>query len=201
VSALDPRYGSGDKFDASNSDITEVPDWFQRYLRAALASPLFSVPKPFETWMIDRVATSGFDLPISQIVGFSQFTAQAAPTIGTSESTTSTTFTDLATVGPSLTGLPDGEYVFFFGAEADTATAGKIAAMALSINAAALGTPPIGDDCESRSDQLVSISRAVTATLSNGGNNSVVAKYATDDALAAAFFSSRWLIALRYANA
>lgn len=56
-----------------NSQV-EVADWFAAQLRAALSNPLLYIPKTFETWMNDRVAVSGLDIPIGQIVGYGKVT-------------------------------------------------------------------------------------------------------------------------------
>lgn len=191
-----PRRGGdfGDEIEAS-----EVDPWFLTQLHAALKLPLFSVPKPFETWMIDKVASSGFDLPISQVVGFSQFTAQAASPVQTSESTTSTSYADLATAGPSISGLADGAYVVFFGCVArnSSASTGGTADMSVKVNATEASD---NDYIRINHDGNTSIGRAIVKTLDGGGNNTLTARYkkAGDGT---AFFEHRWMIALRYANA
>jgi hypothetical protein len=86
------------------SEKIDVPDWFLRYFKGSMAQVLLSVPKEFETTMLDRVNLNPPLLPVTQILGFSQFTAQAAEVLA-SQTTTSTTYADLATVGPQLTGL------------------------------------------------------------------------------------------------
>lgn len=175
-------------------EAADVDPWFLAQLFAALKSPLFSVPKPFETWMIDKVASSGFDLPISQVVGFSQFTAQVADTIDTSESTNSTTYTNLATTGPTLTNLPRGQYLIAFGtlADVDTAT-GNSARMALAVGAAAAADV---DRCQSTGGS--SVTRIVAKSLTDV--TTITAKYRSTDAGTNAFFSNRWMLALRYDN-
>lgn len=50
----------------------EVPEVFRRNLHGALKSPMFAVPKEFETWIIDRVAMSGLRVSVAQLVGSSQ---------------------------------------------------------------------------------------------------------------------------------
>lgn len=170
----------------------EVPDWFTRYLHASLKRPLFSVPKPFETWMIDRVASSGFDLPISQVIGFSQFTPQTAVRVNTSESTTSVTYVDLATVGPQLTGLPPGKYAVFFGAQAG----GNSAIMTVQDNAVAA----TDDDSILISLAAGSVSGAGYRDVNlTGDSNSLKCVYRAT--AGTANFARRWLVAIRYANA
>jgi hypothetical protein len=140
----------------------------------------------FKSWIPEWVTQVGIDVPISQITGFSGFTAQAATRISVSEGTGSATYVDLATVGPTLTGL--------FGAAAVT-TSG-VCFMAIAENGAAAS--------DSQSAQFatttggVSGAAAYLTTLSNGGNNSLEAKYRTTAGTGT--FNHRWLIALKYAN-
>lgn len=177
------------------SQQTQAPDWFIRYLRAALADPLFSIPKTFETWMADRVAVAGFDVPIGQIVGFSRYTAQAADLIVAEESTTSTTFGDLTTPGPELTGLPDGNYLFLYGAAASGSVGGGAAAMSIQVNADAVA---LNDAAASQAPEFVSTAIAVVKPLTEN-NNTVTAKYLSSNGDSVSFLR-RWLIALRYSN-
>lgn len=141
---------------------------------------------------------SGLNLPISQVVGFQQFTAEAATRINTSENTTSGTYADLATVGPSITGLADGKYVLFFGAAVASAGAGSVPFMGISVN----GDTPSDVEATQGSDTTFGTagSTAIIRTLSNGGNNTLTAKYKSSDGATSCAFNRRWLIALRYAN-
>jgi hypothetical protein len=52
--------------------------------------------------LVDYITQSGIPIPISQVIGFTTFTVQAAPQINADESTSSTSYVDLATVGPQL---------------------------------------------------------------------------------------------------
>lgn len=138
----------------------------------------------------------GLHVPITQVLGFSQFTAQTATSVFTPESTTSTTYTDLATAGPTLSGLPDGKYVFFYGSAAKV-TGAEEAGMAIQVNSDAVNDT--NDACVGQANAYQAMSIAVTKTLSTGGNNTVTAKYHSL-AGASVTFARRWLIAIRYAN-
>ena len=172
-------------------------DLFQR----ALASPLQSIPKEFETWLVDRIAVLLPLIPIGQIVGFTQFTLQTATPVGTSlQTTTSTTYTNLSSSGPELTGLPNGRYALFFGALSNVTSAGHVAYMAPSVN----GSTPSDD--ESAQSAVVStaaagVSRMVEVVLDGDGNNTVTMKYRSSIGSSSAGFNYRWLSALRIANA
>ena len=172
-----------------------VTDWFQQQLIAALSDPLFNLPKVFLTYMADYIATSGLSIPIGQVLGFSQFTVQQATPIITSETTTSATFDDLATVGPEITGLADGQYVILFGA-ALSASAGDNAIMGIKINAteATTADPTV----QTNATTLTSGATAMVKTLSNNGNNTLTARY---ESTGTGTFAVRWLIALKFANA
>lgn len=135
-------------------------------------------------------------VPITSILGFSQFTANVATDVATQETTTSTTYTDLATVGPSLSNLPDGKYLLLYGCMAKTDAAGNGVYMSVQVNATAASD---SDVAYSESGNFISVMRATAKTFSNGGNNSVTVKYKSTAAHTATFLN-RWLIALRYAN-
>ena len=135
-------------------------------------------------------------IPVTQIVGFSQFTIQSATSVNTSETTTSGTYTDLATVGPQLTGIPDGTYVFFFGCTLETSSTTFSAYCGLELNSS---SPTSELQIISNSAVFVPGVRVSVGSLSNGGNNTVTAKYRTDGG-ATGTFSNRYLHALRVSN-
>lgn len=147
----------------------------------------------FRLWLEQNPPSIG----ISNILGFSQFTAQGATPINTSETTSSTTYTDLTTTGPQITGLPDGKYVVFFGATAKNSTAGRSANMGYQVNSDSVSTTEI---CLVNVTDFVSIVRASLATLSAGGNNTLAAKYSVANGADTGTFHYRWMIAIRYAN-
>lgn len=140
---------------------------------------------------------SGFQLPISQVIGFKQFTAQADVDNSACYRNTNT-YGDPTTgsAGPSLTGLPDGEYVLFYGAlPVDDSGGGGTTYMAPKVNS----TEADNADAVSTTGNLtgISVMRAVTKTLS-AGNNTVTLRYAMSTG--SARWDNRFLIALRYSN-
>lgn len=172
----------------------------ERQLVSRLLSDPSALPQAFWAALIDRVIVDApAQIPVAQLQGFSQFNATHS-FIFTLETRTSSTFGDLATVGPRITGLSDGKYVFYFGCAAWVATAGtgKEALMDIQINSAAVDG---NDACVSEVAQPVSIAIAVTKTIKTGGNNSVTAKYASLDNVTQASFARRWLVAQRIGNA
>ena len=107
-------------------------------------------------------------------------------------------YTDLATVGPQLTGLPDGQYLLVFGFTA----AASGGAAAPSIN----GASPTDSQAASYQPgggiviaDAISTMRLLPVTLKNDGNSIVTLKYRFDGSNTATFLY-RWLAALRYAN-
>jgi len=142
---------------------------------------------------------SGLAIPISQIVGFSQYQAEVATPIITAESTASTSYTDLATVGPRIDNLPAGKYLVLFGASALSNWSGTYESASMSVSLAGAAASD-NDLAESTVQTRVSVARAVLASFTSP-SNSIVAKYKTSNSGASAEFARRWLIALRYANA
>lgn len=179
-----------------SSDI-EVTDWFAAQFRAAMQNPLLYIPKTFETWMTDRVAVAGLDIPIGQIVGFTQYTAQFDSKQDASiETTTSATYTDLATVGPTLSGIPDGKYVFVYGCSMKISAASSGAEMTIQVNSTVPSTD--ADAAETQQTQFTSAASFALKTLSSGGNNTVTAKYRASSGTGS--FYRRRLIGLRIGN-
>lgn len=174
----------------------------RRLLERLLGEPA-ALPQTFWAALIDRMVVElPHQIPIYQLQGFQQFSATSA-TILTGESTTSGTYTNLATTGPEITGLSKGKYLIFFGAGACNTgnTLGWQAAMSLSINSAAASE---NDRCmaahqASSSAGTVSISRTVEKTLSQE-SNTVTCKYRLAFG-GTAFFEYRWLIVQRIGNA
>ena len=136
-------------------------------------------------------------IPVTQIIGFNQFTVQSATSVITNDSTTSQTYVNLTNTGPTLTNLPDGQYVFVFGCIASNSTSGDGAVVSLSINGS---TPDDNDGSQTQATVLTSVMRAVPKTLSGGGNNTVTMQYRVGVAGHTGHFAYRWLFGLRYAN-
>lgn len=133
--------------------------------------------------------------PIASILGFAQTTAKPATTISTSETTTSTTYADLATTGPTLSGLPDGKYLFLFSGFVTNSLAGNGSLMALSVNGA---TPADDDSAAMNGTSGTTVTGFLIATLANAGNSTVTAKYRVGGGTGT--FQRRKLVAFRYAN-
>lgn len=188
-------FESGTPLDKARAD--EGFSSFDQKVAASLEKPIVQILllDAFKDYMVQYLALNQPPLSVSQLIGFSQFNAQFnVVRTGATESTASTSYTDLTTPGPELAGLSNGRYVLIYGGSAQSNAAGDTASFSPSINGAAAS-----DDNFARTAQAgyVSIARAITATLS-AGSNTVTMKYRTD--AGTGFFSEVWLIALRYAN-
>lgn len=155
------------------------------------------IPERFLSYIVDYLAVNQPQIPISNIFGFSQFTAKEGNTISSpTETTTSTSYTDLPTVGPTITGLPDGKYVIFFGNTSSTSSSSAQATTSVKVNSIEASDT---DMLLNGSTVTVPVSRAILKTLSNGGNNTLAMRYKVFTA-GTGSFRDRWMIALRYAN-
>src|SRR3990172_3710227 len=86
----------------------------QQLINRLLGNP-GALPAAFWAAVIDRVIVDApSQIPVSQLQGWSQNAPKSATTIDANQSTTSTTYTNLTTIGPELTGLSDGQYLVFF---------------------------------------------------------------------------------------
>lgn len=178
------------------------PDQFKQkvltVLGEVLNNPLHPLLDQFRASIPGYLEINPPTLPITQITGFSKFTSTYAAISVSVQSTSSTVYADLATTGPLLSSLQDGNYVIFHGTQARIqGTAGPAAFQSLSINSAAASDAnaartPIVDD-------LTSVMTAVVSQLKSG-TNTVQAKYRTSDATKPAQFQYRWVLALKYSN-
>lgn len=169
--------------ETSSADIALM----QRVLSAAYRNPNL-IPQDFMAYVLDWIQTQRLTIPIGQVFGFSQFTVNSAE-VGTQESTTSTTYTDLTTAGPTLDGLSAGKYVILVGAVAMDAS-GQGAFIAPSTG---------GDEAggETQSSVFTSIMGVSTHALTSAG--SISAKYRSNGGGTCTFLN-RWILALKYAN-
>jgi hypothetical protein len=156
------------------------------------------LPSTFWDYMIRKWLNDAPVFPISQVFGFNAFTFQPAPTILTSEATTSMAYVDLATSGPTLTGLAAGQYAVFFGTQVDNGSGvTDTACVSVSINGSA------ASDLDSAVVTAISPSSATTMRLIfesfPTGGNTIKVQYRTVAGNQLAF-QRRWLVAAKFAN-
>lgn len=158
-------------------------------------------PKVFKSWLLDFIAVNGLAIPISQISGFSQFTARSSEVFAT-ESVTGASYGNIASVGPTLSGLSDGQWIFWYGLYSDSDADVQVAA-SLSFNGV---TATDADGIRGGVDGLVgdqtriSIMRGVFKILTNGGSNEVQMKYKKIAGASNPTVGTRWLIGLKTGN-
>lgn len=186
-----------DRLEVTSEVGAALTDFDYRVLASLLKSThALRLPKDTISYLVERMALDALQIPVSQLSGFSGFTARAA-LVAAEQTTTSTTYVDLTTVGPQLTGLADGYYLVVWGAQQKISLAGDIAVMAISYNGAAAD-----NDYQSRADNVNNVASRMafnTQTLSNGNNNSILAKYRTGSGNTGTF-GARTLLALKYSE-
>jgi hypothetical protein len=161
-----------------------------------LSSPL-EFPSEFKKWLLDYLAQNIPPIPVNQLLGYVQTRAYVAEDIVTSEAQVSSSYDDLATVGPILTGMADGSYLVFHGCEIKSADGFSAKGWeALSINGS---TPSDTKACRAfNGGTRVDIAfRGELVTLDVGGNNEIAMQYRSS--LGIASFARRWMIAIRVA--
>lgn len=135
---------------------------------------------------------------IDQVPGYSAQTPYQATPANAEETTSSTTYTDLTTVGPQLTGLPDGKYQVSWGAAAKSSTQNIRAKMSVSING---GVPDNTTQAYTLSTVSVGVSYTTTMTIQGQtGGNSIKCQYAMGATGATGTWGGRWLFALKISN-
>lgn len=182
-------------------DPTQVPqDEMRVFLQGLLANPNL-LPESFLGFLVDYLAINQPMIPVELIQGYSRNKAQTAE-VTTAETTNSTTFTDLATAGPSITGLSSGIYMITFGASSgmSSGTVTNSHLMSVSLNGAAASDTDSAfwNSFSAGGNQRIPGSRSIVKTL-DAASNSIVCKYrVTGDTYE---WKYRWLIAQRIGNA
>jgi hypothetical protein len=168
---------------------------FDRKVFESISKALW-LPNEFKEYMVQYLALNQPPISISQVIGFSGFSAQFDSEQDSNvETTASTSFTDLATVGPLITGLPDAEYMLIYASVAKNSLLNDAARIAPEVNST---VATIADAAETQLTSYGSIVGFAKKSLANGGNNTVTLKYATSAGTAS--FYRRRLIALKIAN-
>lgn len=161
-------------------------------------------PQKFGAWILDYVRLNG-QLPRSSIVGLPNLTPGFS-IVTTDQTTSNTSYTDLGTVGPQITGLGDGIYLVLFGCQM-TVTAniwGGAMSIASDDTAAsdANGFAIVMTTAEGAEVEAYNLPgmRAHLMTLTHGNNNTLTAKYRYVSGTNPSY-SNRWLAAIRVGNA
>ena len=175
---------------------------FADEVRQVLTDTL-NLPQPFVDYMVQYQALNGLSIPVSQLTGFAAFTTNSAAEVGAGsfESTASGTYTDLPSVGPTLTNLTNGYYVVIVSCGLTVVSngfaGGARALMSPSVNS---GTPADTDAAYNEGQSIVKSVGFSTQKLSNG-TNTLTAKYRVSTGSGwTAQFTDRRMFALKYAN-
>lgn len=143
---------------------------------AKLRTELFQfaqVPPLFLGGMVDYLTVNQPEIPASQVFGFSNYVPSYA-TVATSETTASTTYVDLATAGPTISGIPDGDYFILLGGRLSVTPAPNSTFISLSINGS---TPADADGALQPLGSAISVVTGIQKTLSNSGSNTIKCQY------------------------
>jgi hypothetical protein len=152
-------------------------------------------PKEFGAWIQEYMAVNGV-ITQSQVQGLANLTVTASETLSASPETTgSTSFTDLATQGPFITGMADGTYLVFISAIAQN-NAGAASIMGVRVNDTEATDANSGI---ASSAYWTNIFSAFVASAQNGNNNTFDARYRVDSA-STGTFQHRRIFVLRVGN-
>lgn len=167
-------------------------------LAARVVAALVARPQqligPLMGYIADAMGLANLLIPVGQLVGFTGFTPQGANYIDTNESTTSGSYTDLATVGPTLSEVAPGSYLLLYGSTMSNES-GSNASVAPSVNGAG---PAAGTAIVTNSTANIPGATARLVDLPSA-SNTVKLQYASSSGNTS-HFGQRWLIAIKYAN-
>ena len=169
----------------------------ETFLARMLSHPE-SFPPQFKSWLTEHMSINMQPVPASLVRGGQSTTVVQAQVL-TSEATTSTTYTALATAGPSVSDLADGNYLIWFGFRSQPPN-NTVALMALEVNGAAASdndAVSVANGATGAAD--MSSSRAISKTLANNNNNTITAKYRVTAANSTSF-QNRWMVVMRVGN-
>jgi hypothetical protein len=171
----------------------EEEEFIKRYL-----SRPESFPPEFWRAVIQKVSLDGEPIPQSQIQGLSQFRVTSADPVAAAETSTSTSFVDLSTVGPRILGLSDGQYLVILGNRSlNSAGGATLSIMGVEVNDTA------ADDTNAivtnNTAETGNMSISFLADLRNNNNNTLTAKYRVSGA-STGTWGARTMLALKVAN-
>ena len=170
-----------------------------QFVARAFSNPnlIAQVAPQFLSYLVSYIEQSGLLIPVSQVPGFSSFTAKYS-SVSNSESITGSSYGDLGTVGPQITGLPPGLYLLLYGAYLEgQPSSNTVAFCSPSVNGS---TPSDSAAAIQQALYQVSVSSASLATLSSNTNTVKLQYKRTTSGPYDPSATYRWLIALKYAN-
>jgi hypothetical protein len=173
-----------------------VPDYFRTYFRALMLETFRATPDEYVEWMSDRIAVNGIPVSVTQLQGFTGFVPQVATPVATTENISAGSYQDLATPGPSFTGLSDGQWLLVWAATASAITGAQVHYMSPSIN----GSTPTDANAAigPQTGSSVLLINWITVTLANGSND-IKLQYKMTTGVTGSF-RNRIAFAIKYAN-
>lgn len=182
------------------AEVGELTQRDRELIGKVFSSPL-DIPPVWKTWLKAWLESDPPRFLATQMQGYAPLTAHSAA-VPDSESTTSTSYTNLGTTGPEVTDLEAGQYLILFGV---TTTVYNVSDKNSYVSPSLNGAGASDSDCaqfeqesSTASGSGTSIMRAIITTLPNS-SNSVLLKYKVDSG-GTAHFKNRWLITLRTGN-
>ncbi len=160
--------------------MAEFPDEETRQQIGELLSHPLHFPDEFKRWLGDFVSVNIPMIPFSHIFGAKVNLARSGDYIAASETKATSGYGDLPTVGPQITNLADGKYLFAFGIKSRQKAS-------LSYN----GSAPSDEESITANESNPNGGRLLIKMLSNNNKNTVCVKYINGT------FQDRWLVAIR----
>lgn len=156
----------------------------------------------FMTWVEDWVARNLAITAATQLLGYDQLLFRMATSVTAAETYASTTFGDLATVGPTLSELADGNWLVFWGCLIDVTGSDVTAAMGVQPNSAAVSDSHVASSFVSAGTGKGAVyvrhfGVEGAPSISGTGNNTITAKYARMSGTGTTTFRNRWMAAVR----
>ncbi len=186
----------------SNMDLSD-PSQLRDHLNTLLSDPTL-LPDKFLNWLPNHLTLNPPDINIDQINGYQENSSSGAQTITVEETTTSASYTNLTTLGPTLTKLEDGLYVVSYGMSAKINNVNTRAKANIAINgfASDANSPQV---YTSNAGGMVGCSATATVRLEGGvAGNTLQLQYAVGVAggtpANTGTFGQRYLNASRIAN-
>lgn len=159
-----------------------------------LSDPL-ALPATFKNWLVAYLRNELRGLPLSAIAGAAGLAPNFGGPVLAREQRVSSTYGDLTTFGPEITGLPPGQYIVLHGCVCFIEPTDQVAYQSVSLN----GDTPSDDNAVVSYRDLASTNGIMgfLPTLQEDSNTLTV-KYRSFSGVGA-WFERRWILAIRYA--
>ena len=154
-----------------------------------------ATPNEFSTWIVNWLAAN-MDISTYQLRGLASTFFKAAPVIAAQERCSSGSMVNLTTIGPTLSGLSNGRYLAFWGANFRTTGGDSVGGMGLSANGGGASDSHIAKGRTIDDSDTIPIIYSRSYSLMGIDQNTLQAKYMRV-AGANPQFWNRWLVAVK----